>query len=812
MKLRRSHRLIGIGAIALISLALGGYLYFTWGLPSLERIEDYHPHRVTKAYSHDGQLIGEFYTERRVVVGLERVPKHLINAFLAAEDSRFYEHEGVSYLAIFRAMYKNVMAGRVVQGGSTITQQVAKSFFLTPERKISRKIREAIMAYRIEKHLTKDEILHLYLNQIYLGNGVYGVQTASDAYFGKGVERLTLAEAAILASLPKAPSKYSPFVNPALARNRQVYVLSRMVEEGYIKQAEADKAVAEKIKLNTERRTDALWVGPYFTEHVRRHIEEKYGEDTLYKGGLTVYTTLDVTAQRAANAATSEGLREYDKRHGFRGPVATLKTPEEIAAFKAEIDKRLTSLAMTEGDIFQVVVLSFNQKDSSLLVEAGSRKGVISKYDMDWARLYNPEAKPDAGKYVELKKLFKPGDVLEVRLKAAAPRVMEQPTAPLQLQLEQEPALQAALVAMEPETGYVRAMTGGLDFSKSQFNRAVQALRQPGSAFKPIIYTAAIDKGYTPASVIMDSPLVFEQTKDAPNNGNENEQEPEKEQWRPKNYDEHFTGPTTLREALAKSRNVVTIKILKDIGVGRAIDYARLLGINSPLAPDLSLALGSSVVTPLEMTTAFSTLANLGSRAVPVFITKITDASGNILEENGSTVTPAISPQTAYVMTSLLQGVIENGTGARAKALGRPAAGKTGTTNDLNDAWFVGYVPGLTAAAWVGYDDQRALGAHETGAIAALPIWLKFMKGALADAPVRNFQAPDGVEFVKIDPTTGTRPSDSTQNAIFEVFKTGTAPLTTATDKGRAKDFSMMDTDSKTPDAKNAEPAQAGRD
>jgi penicillin-binding protein 1A len=436
-----------------------------------------------------------------------------------------------------------------------------------------------------------------------------------------------------------------------------------------------------------------------------------------------------------------------------------------------------------------------------LLVEAGSRKGVISKYDMDWARLYNPEAKPDAGKYVELKKLFKPGDVLEVRLKAAPSN------APLQLQLEQEPIAQAALVAMEPETGYVRAMTGGLDFSKSQFNRSVQALRQPGSAFKPIIYTAAIDKDYTPASIIMDSPLIFEQTKDTPVNESDTGKEPEKEQWRPKNYDEHFTGPTTLREALAKSRNVVTIKILKDIGVGRAIEYARLLGINSPLAPDLSLALGSSVVTPLEMTTAFSTLANLGSRAVPVFITKITDASGNVLEENGSVVTPAISPQTAYVMTSLLQGVIENGTGARAKALGRPAAGKTGTTNDLNDAWFVGYVPGLAATAWIGYDDQRALGAHETGAVAALPIWIKFMKGALADEPVRNFQAPDNVEFVKIDPATGARADGSTQNAVFEVFKTGTAPASAATDPGRAKDFSlsMMDNESKTQAEKNTE-------
>jgi len=770
---------------------LGGYYYFTYGLPSLESMQDYHPNLVTKVYSADGRVIAEFYVERRTLVPFDKVPRHLVQAFLAAEDSKFYEHEGISYTSILRAMYKNMMAGKVVQGGSTITQQVAKSFFLTPERKISRKIREAIMAYRIENNLEKDEILSLYLNQIYMGNSAYGIHSAAETYFNKDVSKLTVAESAILAGLPKAPSRYSPLINYAAAKQRQEFILSRMVEEGFLTKEAADAAAKEHIALNTTQ-TDSMWVGQYFTEHIRRYLEEKYGDDALYKGGLNVYTTLEIDAQRAANKAVDAGLHNYEKRHGFRGPAASLKTPEDIAAFKADSDKALAASGLELGRTYQAVVAEFEKKDSSLAVYIGARRGIIKKQDMEWARLYNPAGAADGGSLMDIRLNIHQGDVLDVRLKEV-PSNPAAPT-PLALTLEQEPQAQASLLAMEPSTGYIRAMVGGSDFGKTQFNRAVQAIRQPGSAFKPIIYTAAIDGNYTPATIVIDSPLVFDQ----PVVNTDNAGETEKDQWRPKNYDDQFAGPTTVREALTKSRNVVTIKILQDIGVDKAINYGRQMGISSALARDLSLALGSSGVTLMELTTAYATLANMGARPQPIFITRLTDKDGRQLEENKPAAAPVISPQTAFIMTTLLQGVIENGTGRRAKALGRPAAGKTGTTNGLNDAWFMGYIPDLVAGAWLGYDDERQqLGHHETGAMAALPIWLDFMKAATKDTPIKNFRAPDGVEFIKIDAKTGTPATASTETAIFEVFKTGTGPKAVRRGgKTRGNDFLLMDTGS----------------
>ncbi|MBI5886917.1 MAG: PBP1A family penicillin-binding protein [Deltaproteobacteria bacterium] len=767
-------------------------------------MQDYHPNLVTKVYSADGRVIAEFYVERRTLVPFEKMPKHLVQAFLAAEDSKFYEHEGISYTSILRAMYKNMMAGKVVQGGSTITQQVAKSFFLTPERKISRKIREAIMAYRIEKNLTKDEILSLYLNQIYMGNSAYGIQSAAQTYFNKDVSKLTVAESAILAGLPKAPSRYSPITDYKAAKQRQEFILSRMVEEGFLTKEAADAAAKEHLDINTAQ-MDAMWVGQYFTEHIRRYLEEKYGDDALYKGGLNVYTTLDVEAQRAANRAVDAGLRDYEKRHGFRGPAATLKTPEEIAAFKAETDKFLETSGLALDRTYQAVAAEFEKKDSSLAVYVGSRQGVVKKQDMEWARLFNKDGSVDGGSLMDIRKNIHPGDVLDVRLKELPSNPAG--TAPLTLTLEQEPRAQASLLAMEPATGYVRAMVGGSDFGKTQFNRAVQAVRQPGSAFKPIIYTAAIDGNYTPATIVVDSPLVFDQ----PVVNNAETDDAEKDQWRPKNYDDQFAGPTTVREALTKSRNVVTIKILQDVGVDKAINYARQMGISSALSRDLSLALGSSGVTLMELTTAYATLANMGARPQPIFITRLTDKDGKQLEENKPAPAPVISPQTAFIMTTLLQGVIENGTGQGAKALGRPAAGKTGTTNGLNDAWFMGYVPDLVAGAWIGYDDERQqLGHRETGARAALPIWLSFMKGAVKETPTKNFRAPDGVEFIKIDAKTGMPATVSTGKAIFEVFKTGTGPKAARRGgKSRGTDFFLMDTGSEeTAPAIEQKPAQ----
>lgn len=785
MRLLKLSLLIAAG---LIAAGFGSYYYFTRDLPSLNTLQDYQPNLVSQVYSQDNRIIGEFYLERRVVVPINKMPKHLINAFLAAEDTKFFEHEGISYTSIFRALYKDLMAGRIVQGGSTITQQVAKSFFLTSERKLSRKIREAIMAFRIEKNLDKEEILNLYLNQIYFGNGAYGVQTAAETYFGKDVNELDIAESALLAGLPKAPSKYSPYSNLELSKKRQEFIIGRMLEEKFITPDAAQRAVKETLRLKPKK-ADSLWVGPYFTENVRRYIEDKYGDDILYKGGLKIYTTLDVEMQKAANAAVRDGLREYDKRRGYRGPLASLKSRADIESFLSEEDKKIPK-HLEEDTPYQGVITSINFKDMALNVDIGSRHGVISSSDLAWAKLYNTSNEPDGGKYAELKNLFHAGDVIEVMVKDHS----YSGPGPLPLRLEQPPLAQAAIFAMEPETGYVRAMVGGSDFSKTQFNRATQSLRQPGSSFKSIIYTAAIDKNYTPATIVMDSPLVFNEVL---NEGT----------WRPKNYDEQFLGPTTVRMALARSRNVVTVKILKDIGVDYAISYAKALGITSSLTRDLSLGLGSSAVSLMELTTAYSTFDNMGNRPQPLYITKIVDKEGNVLEQNSPSITPVLNPATAYVMTSLLQSVIEKGTGTRAKALGRPAAGKTGTTNDMNDAWFIGYVPGLAAGAWVGYDEQKQLGRGETGAMAALPVWLKFMKGATAGTQVRNFQVPEGVEFAKIDPDTGFLAGPTTEEPLFEVFKAGTAPTerSTAKEKARSTNFFMIDSDSK-PRSKKTEP------
>ncbi len=791
-------RLIGYVAIAIFTTMLivgvGFYFYFTRDLPSVSVLSEYKPNLITRVYSRDGEVIGEFYIERRIVVPLQRMPEHLVNAFIAAEDAKFFEHKGIDYLGILRALYKNLKSGRIVQGGSTITQQVARSFFLSPEKTLSRKIREAILAHRIESRLTKEEILYLYLNQIYLGNGAYGVQAASEIYFGKDVSELTIAEAALLAGLPKAPSRYSPYTNPSLARMRQEFVIKRMLEEGFINRKQAEEALREKLILKP-RRPRNLWVGPYFTEYVRRYVEEKYGDSMLYKGGLNIYTTLDVRLQKIANRAVDYGRRAYDKRRGFRGAEKVLLTREEIAPFLKKVDERIKKYPIEPGRIYKALVLGVDRKSRSVIVAIGtSHRGIIRYQDLKWARLYNPTNDPDGGELVTNPlHLFHPGDVIEVRIKA----LPEEDYMLIPCALEQEPLIEAALLVMDPQTGYVLAMVGGSDFSKTQFNRAIQSRRQPGSAFKPIIYAAALDRGFTPATVVVDSPLVFEEVKE----------EGKGLDWKPRNFEERFHGPTTIREALAKSRNVVTVKVLKSIGVDYVVSYARRLGIESALSRDLSIALGSSGVSLLELVRAYSTFANLGKRPEPLFITRIEDRYGNVLEEHAPHAEDAISPQTAYIITNLLQGVVERGTGWRARALKRPVAGKTGTTNNLNDAWFIGYVPHLVAGVWVGYDDERPLGRNETGSRAAAPIWVRFMKEALKDVPPENFPIPDGVEFVKIDPKTGLLATPSTKDPVFEVFKVGTAPkkFSSSEDVPDDEDFFLIDTEEEKPHRQEGE-------
>ena len=761
--------------VLLVSGAYGFYRV-TRNLPQISSLQDYEPSIVTNVYAADNSLIAEFYVERRIVVPLERIPQKLIEAFVSAEDSRFFEHEGIDFLGILRALWKNIKARGIVQGGSTITQQVTKSLLLTPERSFSRKLKEAILAYRIEKHLSKQEILFLYLNQIYLGHGAYGVQAAAQNYFGKNVEELNLAECATLAGLPQAPSRYSPYSHPERAKERQVYVLNRMVADGYITTNEAAEALAYELKVK-EREDWDIGSVPYFSEHIRRYLEEKYGEETLYREGLKVYTTIDVAFQKTAQKALEKGLYELDKRQGYRGPLKHL-APEEIETFFKDLQESGEERKLEKGAVVKGVVVAVSKQEKTVSVRLDGSLGTLPLANMEWARKPDPEIAYGTVKVTDPTKVLKVGDVILVRLLEE-----DSKTKGWILTLEQEPEVQGALLCMENSTGYVKAMVGGLDFNKSQFNRAIQSRRQPGSAFKPFTYAAALDKGYTPATIIIDSPIIY---TDAEMDF----------KWKPKNYKEKFYGPTLLRSALIFSRNVVTIKILRDIGIDYVIDYARRFGITSPLSRDLSLALGSSGVSLLELTNAYSVFADLGELVSPIFITKVVDRHGNILEEHTIQKERVLEKDTAYIMTHLLQEVVKYGTGWRARALKRPAAGKTGTTNKLQDAWFIGFTPEYVSGVWVGFDDDRTLGKYETGSRAASPIWVDFTTAILKDKPVNVFTVPENVMFAKIDPKTGLLAKPEDGNAVFEAFKEGTAPTeTTEKSAPAADDFFKGDLD-----------------
>lgn len=728
-------------------IMLGIYLHLTWEIPKISSLADYNPQIVTTVYSEDNRVIAEFYKEYRKIVPLSKIPPMLKDAFISAEDSRFYTHKGVDILSIIRAVIKNVEAGAIVQGGSTITQQVTKSFLLTPEKSFRRKFKEAILAYKIDNAFSKDEILFLYLNQIYLGHGAYGVEAASLKYFGKSVGDLTLSECAIIAGLPQAPTRYSPFKNIEKARQRQIYVLNRMLEEKHITKAQHDEAINAKIEL-TSKQNLFMEVAPHFSEHIRRYIEQKYGQDLLY-GGLKIYTTANYDLQISAHKALEKGLYELDRRQGYRGPLKHLQ-PGEIDSFSNEIATKLNEKHLEEGMTISGIVTSADDKANIVMVRIGNIYGFISSEEMQWAR------KQDSGATLRV------GDLILVK---TINRIKDKKYKELwTLSLDQEPKVESAILCMETETGHVKAMVGGRDFAKNQFNRAIQSKRQPGSAFKPIIYAAALDKGYTPASVIIDSPIVFE------NSGTD-------EAWKPKNYKDTFYGPTLLRDALAHSRNIVTIKILKDIGIEYAIDYARKLGITSSLSRDLSIALGSSGVSLLELVGAYSVFANQGNLVRPVFISRVIDRNGNILEEAQPSTEQVIEKNTAYIMTNLLESVVKYGTGQRMLALNRPVAGKTGTTNDTYDAWFIGYTPDYVTGVWVGSDELISLGRSETGAVAAGPIWFDFMQQALENKPVRDFLVPEeGIEYAEIDAETGLLAIPESKKTILECFKEGTSP------------------------------------
>ena len=779
--------------VIMLATPLGVYFYFTNALPKITSLKDYKPNIITKIYSRDGELIGEYFLERRIVIAIDDIPEIVIRAFIATEDARFYEHPGIDYQSVLRAFMTNIRAGEVIQGGSTITQQVTKSLLLSPVKSYRRKIREAILSYRIEKYLTKREILFLYLNQIYLGNGAYGVEAASRIYFNKHVKDLNSAEAAMLAGLPRAPNRYSPLRNPERARKRRAHVLNRMAQEGYIPFHEAK--LAKELPLYKKRVTETPHhKAPYFTEHIRRYLEDQYGEDMLYKEGLTVYTTVDLFQQRAAQEAVVNGLKSLDKRIGYRGALKNLRA-NEIEEFCNSRQREQGDENFVPDKLYSGVVVGIDVENKTTAVRVGNTTGVLPVGEMKWARKPDPKIAYGVFPVNDPSKVFKIGDVILVR----GVKIENDGNLPF-FSLEQEPKVQAALICLEARTGCVRAMVGGRDFSQSQFNRAIQSRRQPGSAFKPIIYAAALDKGYTPATIVMDSPVIF---YDSLRNYT----------WKPRNYEEKFYGPTTLAFALTHSRNVVTVKILQKIGIDYVLDYAKRLGITSPLSRDFSIALGSSGVSLLELVSVYSVFANQGYKVETIFIEKVVDRNGEVLEENAPPLLPApysdrsdeaiqeillsdkeeemnvinseddlifpdqeVVAQTAYLITNLLERVVKYGTGWRVRSLKRPVAGKTGTTNNLKDAWFMGFTSSLTCGVWVGLDDEKSLGIHETGSRAASPIWLAFMKTILKDTPVENFPVPREIVFATIDSKTGLLATARSKETVELPFREGNVP------------------------------------
>ena len=771
---RRSWRwwqisLLGLGAAVLIGgLAVGGFVwYLSKDLPALEQLGTYQPSLVTQVYSIDQRLIGQFFIERRILTPVADIPEQLRRAVIAVEDVRFFEHPGLDYIGMLRAAWTNVRRGGKVEGASTITQQLARSLFLSSERTFDRKVRELILAYKMELVLTKEQILELYLNQIYFGQGAYGVASAAQTYFGKDLSALTIAESAFLAGLPKSPNHYSPFKAYDRAKKRQEHVLARMEEARFLTTAEREQAAAETLIF---RRPGGVQAAPYFVEYIRQLLVAKYGEAMVYKGGLKVVTTLNMEMQKAAEAAFASGLRELDKRQGWRGPLRTV----DVAAPTPSIVAATTDQAVKVGDYREGFVTKV-AKDQ-YLVQIGTTVAKLAFDDMAWAtrRLTGSDTAKDVVVNLNLKHVLKPGDVIEVMVKKLDRDIVH-------VQLEQTPLVEGGLIALEPGKGAIRAMVGGYDFGRSEYNRAVQAHRQPGSAFKPIIYATAMSQGMSPASVILDAPVVYEQEQD-------------EKTWKPENYGRKIHGMVSLRDALAHSHNLATVRLLDKVGVKNVIEFAKTVGITSPLAADLSLGLGSSSVGLMELTSAYSVLLNQGSRAEPYAILLVKDNAGKVLEQAEPQALPVISKETAYLITNMMEDVIQKGTGQAAKVIGRPIAGKTGTTDEFINAWFIGGAPNLVTGIYVGFDDRRSLGETESGAHAALPIWINFMKEALKPLPIMAFTIPEGVTFVKVDPATGLLDGEQEgQASTVELFTKGSEPTQATQRRLDPIDFYKLD-------------------
>jgi penicillin-binding protein 1A len=761
-----------------VAAAAGLLWHFSKDLPDYSQLQDYEPPVMTRVHAGDGSLVGEYARERRLYIPIQAVPKLVINAFLAAEDKNFYEHGGLDFGGIARAAVvylQNYGSSRRPQGASTITQQVAKNFLLSNELSMSRKVKEALLALKIERTYSKDKILELYLNEIYLGLGAYGIAAASLVYFDKAVNELSVPEAAYLASLPKAPNNYHPFRQRERAIERRNWVIDRMAESGFVKSADAEKAKRSPLGVTSKATSAHVFAAEYFAEEVRRELYERYGEKKLYEGGLSVRTSLDPKLQVLARKVFIDGLVRFDETQGWRGPVTKIDIAADWGVKLADV-KSLSDVSPWR----LAVVLEVSDQSARIGLQPGREPGgfvskertvgVLPLEGMKWAKT--------GGKAVgKVGQVVNAGDVVYVE-----PAKTEG-----QFTLHQIPEVSGAMVVEDPWTGRVLAMVGGFSFDQSQFNRATQALRQPGSSFKPFVYAAALDNGYTPSTVVLDAPLEIDQ---GPGVG----------VWRPENYEGSFAGPSTLRYGIEHSRNVMTVRLAQDIGMPLIAEYAKRFGVYDDLPPYLSFALGAGETTLLRMTTAYAMFDNGGRKIKPTLIDRIQDRYGHTVYKHDerecigcagkkwdNQPEPSLvdrrqqilDPMTAYQITSMMEGVVQRGTAAGAgfqKEVGKPVAGKTGTTNDEKDAWFIGFTPDIVVGVYMGYDKPRHLGRGATGGHLSAPIVKEFLKVALADKPSVPFRVPPGIKLVRVDLKSGMRAGPGTERAIVEAFKPGTAP------------------------------------
>ena len=768
---------LSIGVVGL--LAGGGVLWLlhNYGrdLPDYAQLADYEPPMVSRVHAGDGRLLAEFATEKRVFVPVSAMPRRVIDAFVSAEDKTFFEHPGIDLPGIATAAVRNLMrigTDRRPVGASTITQQVTKNFLLTDAVSYRRKIREIILAFRIERALSKERILELYLNQIYLGSGSYGVAAAAINYFNKSLDELTFAEAAFLAGLPKAPNNYNPERRPEAARARRDYVIGRMLDDGRIDEAEAAHARSGPVRVRTPDEVPVA-KAEYFVEEVRRELAERFGEEQLYGGGMSVRTTLDPRLQAEADRALRRGLIAYDRRHGWRGPIARID-PERPSGPQLE---RLDAPGMP--DAWRLAAVESVTESAAAIRLVSGETGIVPLERLRWARkrLENQKRGPQVRRAQDV---LSPGDAIAVERRAGPDGAEDGGFA-----LRQIPDIDGALVALDPHTGRVLALTGGFSFAASEFNRATQARRQPGSAFKPFVYLAALDNGLTPSSLVLDAPFVIDQ---GPGVG----------KWKPANYTRRFYGPTPMRIGIEKSRNLMTVRVAQRVGMEAVARSAERLGVVDRLPRLLSMALGAGETTLLRLTTAYAMLVNGGRKIVPTFLDRIQDRNGKTVFRHDRRACPdcigvawegqpepdlpdtrdrVADPGSAYQLVSMLEGVVERGTGRRIRAVGKPLAGKTGTTNDSLDTWFVGFSPDLAVGVFVGFDSPRTLGRGETGSSVAAPIFRDFMKAALKDKPAIPFRIPPGIRLVRVDAETGLVARGSEKGVILEAFKPGTEPI-----------------------------------